>query len=61
MRWRKSMKPARPTQTCLNEGCGRPAEGPICETCELEWGLYHREAREARRTRPSEASFSPPR
>jgi hypothetical protein len=55
------MKPARPTQTCLNEGCGRPAEGPICETCELEWGLYHREAREARRTRPSEASFSPPR
>ena len=39
--------PAR--RTCANEGCGRPAMGNLCEVCGLEWSLYHREERAARR------------
>jgi hypothetical protein len=34
-------------EMCRNEGCNRPAEGIVCETCELEWDLYRRDARRA--------------
>jgi hypothetical protein len=31
---------------CVNDGCGRPAEsGMRCESCELEFELFHRERR----------------
>jgi hypothetical protein len=38
--------------TCSNEGCGRLAAATYCEACELEWSLFHREAR----TRPKRDS-----
>ncbi|HEY7863233.1 MAG TPA: hypothetical protein VIE39_06220 [Thermoanaerobaculia bacterium] len=47
MRWRKPARPARQMEMCRNEGCNRPAEGIVCETCELEWDLYRRDARRA--------------
>ena len=32
---------------CGNAGCGRPAEkgSLLCDSCNLEWSLFHREAR----------------
>ena len=34
------------TGICVNEGCGRPAEGALCDECALEWALFHREQRD---------------
>jgi hypothetical protein len=45
MRSRETARITRETTTCETEGCGRPAQGPLCETCELERALYHREGR----------------
>lgn len=38
-----------PTNRCSNEGCSRPVlQGEaFCETCVLEWTLFHRETRAA--------------
>jgi hypothetical protein len=30
---------------CANEGCRRPAEAGLCDTCALEGSLFHREQR----------------
>ena len=34
-------------EVCANPGCGRPAEegSPLCDSCALEWTLFHREVR----------------
>ena len=34
-------------KVCANPGCGRPAEegSPLCDSCSLEWSLFHREVR----------------
>ena len=39
----------RPARICSNEGCGRPADGSLCENCALERSLFHREERQAPR------------
>jgi len=43
------------TKTCSNPGCGRPAQDdrPLCDSCELEWSLFHREARAEEGAQPS--------
>lgn len=41
---------ARTPGICANEGCGRPAEGGLCENCALERSLFHREEREEPRS-----------
>ena len=35
------------TKICANPGCGRPADddGSLCDSCALEWTLFHREVR----------------
>ncbi len=48
----------RRTPICENEGCGRPADGRWCDSCSLEWTLFHREQRDPRRV---EAERSPQR
>lgn len=34
---------------CANEGCSRPAQPDdwFCDTCGIEWALFHRETRGA--------------
>ena len=34
-------------KVCANPGCGRPAgeDGSLCDSCILEWTLFHREVR----------------
>jgi len=34
---------------CTNEGCRRPAQPGrnLCDTCDIEWGLYRRDLRRA--------------
>jgi hypothetical protein len=34
-------------KVCANPGCGRPVEeaGVLCDSCSLEWSLFHREVR----------------
>ena len=36
---------SRTAAICANEGCGRPAEGALCDRCALEWALFHRDER----------------
>jgi hypothetical protein len=40
---RRASEEAR--NVCANEGCGRPAERRFCDSCALEWSLFHREER----------------
>ena len=42
------MNDAKDEQLCANEGCPRVAEGGsrLCASCDLEWSLFHRDARE---------------
>lgn len=37
----------QPSNTCSNEGCGRPAPvgERLCEICGLEWALFRRDRR----------------
>jgi len=42
---KKDRRTAGENGSCSNEGCGRPAASTYCEACELEWSLFHREAR----------------
>jgi hypothetical protein len=39
---------------CSNPGCGRPAQddSSLCGSCDLEWSLFHREARAQGDARP---------
>lgn len=42
------------TRNCENPGCGHAAEGdsPLCDSCALEWSLFHREVRAEEDPRP---------
>ena len=35
------------SKVCANPGCDRPADrdSSLCDSCSLEWSLFHREAR----------------
>jgi hypothetical protein len=44
---RRHEREGPPAGTCRNEGCGRPARESVCDTCALEWDLFHRELRQA--------------
>ena len=57
---KKEKEESRP---CGNAGCGRPAEkgSLLCDSCALEWSLFHREVRggEDSRMTPPPAPAAP--
>jgi len=48
-------KESEDPKTCSNPGCGQPAENDnsLCDSCDLEWSLFHREVRAEEGAHPS--------